>query len=96
MHLAGDHVLGDANAGVALDHHRGLLVHAGAVVAHVSLDLDGDRGVQPDRQGVPAAWIEHSPVGLVGLLGEGVQGGVEFADGGVRQVDHRHQARSQA
>jgi hypothetical protein len=39
-HRPGHHVLGHPDAAVAAHQHRGALVHAGAVVADVAVDLD--------------------------------------------------------
>src|SRR5215472_10269947 len=40
-------VLGDADAAMAVDDHLRLLVHAGAVVADMALDLDLERQIEP-------------------------------------------------
>ena len=37
------------------------LVHAGAVVAHVPVDLDVELGVEPARNGVRAARVDDPP-----------------------------------
>ena len=50
VHLARHHVFGDAGAGIAVDDDVGLLVHAGAVVADVTVDLDRDRSRQCRRR----------------------------------------------
>ena len=42
------------DAGVAVHADRRELVHAGAVVADVAVDLDLDPRVEPDRDGVRA------------------------------------------
>jgi hypothetical protein len=44
-----------------------LLVHAGAVVADMTLDRDRDRHVDTSRDLMPAAWIENVPMGFVGV-----------------------------
>src|SRR5262245_66686170 len=56
--LAGDHVLGDALAGIAMDDDVCLLVHAGAVVAHMSLDLDRYRYVHAGGDRMLATRVE--------------------------------------
>jgi hypothetical protein len=65
--LAGDHVLGDALAGIAMDDDVCLLVHAGAVVAHMPLDLDRDRHVDADGDRMLATRVEQAPIGFVGV-----------------------------
>ena len=50
-----------AHARVAVHADGRLLVHAGAVVAGVALDLDLDRRVDPDGDRVRAARVEHAP-----------------------------------
>ena len=67
MDKARHHVLGDARAGVAVDDDGRLLVHAGAVVADVAVDLDGDRRVEAGGDGVLAARVVDAPVALVGV-----------------------------
>jgi hypothetical protein len=49
---------------VAVNAHRGALVHAGAVVAHVTVDVDLHVGVDAHRDGVPAARVHHAPARL--------------------------------
>ena len=49
------------DAGVAVHAHGGVLVHAGAVVAGVALDLDLDRRVDAGGERVRAARVEHPP-----------------------------------
>ena len=39
-----------------------LLVHAGAVIADMAVDLDGDRRVEARGDGVAPARVEHAPV----------------------------------
>src|SRR4051812_39088673 len=105
-HRPGHDVLGDADARVAVHADRRLLVHAGAVVADVPVDLDGDRRVEPDRQRVRAARVDDAPMGRlrVGASGERVQPGVELAarsGGEVERLDRdvdvrRHQTRSRS
>ena len=55
----GHHVLGDAGARVAVHAHGRELVHPGAVVAGVALDLDLDLGVEPARDRVRAVRVER-------------------------------------
>ena len=57
-HRAGHDVLGAAHAHVAVHADGGLLVHAGAVVARVALDLDLDRSVDPHGERVRAARVQ--------------------------------------
>ena len=95
MHPPGHHVFGDARAGVAVDDDRRLLVHAGAVIADMSLDLDRDRRVDADGDRVLPARIEDAPVRFVGVGLEAMQRRVELAQRGLREIDSSHQCRSQ-
>ena len=79
MDDARHHVLGDADAGVAVDEHGGVLVHAGAVIADRPVDLDGDRRVDADGDGVVARGIVDDPVPLVGVGAEAMQRSVQLA-----------------
>ena len=67
VHAARHHVLGDARPGVAVDDDGGALVHAGAVIADMAVDLDGDRRVDAGGDGMLPARIEHAPMRLVGV-----------------------------
>src|SRR5262249_47588818 len=81
---AGHDVLGDPDATVALDPDRGELVHAGAVVADVTVDLDLVGGVEPNDDAVLAARVEHPhPADRIGQM----QTAVELADAVGRQVE---------
>jgi hypothetical protein len=95
MDLARHHVLGDALTGMAVHHDRRLLVHAGAVVADIAGDLDQNGDVDAHGHGMLAAWIEHVPVGFVGVRRQRVKGGVQFANRALGKVDGGHQLRSQ-
>ena len=55
------HVLGDPGARVAAHAHRRVLVHAGAVVADVAVDLDLELGVEPARDGVRTLRVDDPP-----------------------------------
>jgi hypothetical protein len=61
-HGARHHVLRDARPGVAADADRRPLVHPGAVVADVAVDLDLDVRVDPAGDGVGAVGIEPTQV----------------------------------
>ena len=72
--------------GVAVHAHGRLLVHAGAVVARVALDLDLDGRVDPDRERVRAARVQHAPVAR-GRVVDRVQRGVQLAQRRDGQVE---------
>src|SRR3954468_13071371 len=103
----GHDVLGDADARVAMHADRRLLVHAGAVVADVPVDLDRDRRVEADGEGVRAAGVDDAPVGGLGTGGAGPRvqarvepaprrgGEVEGLDGHVGPDRHQTRSRSQ-
>ena len=55
------HVLGEPRTGVAVHAHRRQLVHAGAVVADVTVDLDLDLGVDSARDRVRTVRVDDSP-----------------------------------
>ncbi len=74
------HVLGHADPGVAMDEHGSELVHAGAVIADRSVDLDGDRSVQAGGNGVPAGRSVDDPVPLVGIGMEAVERRVQLSE----------------
>ena len=95
VHAARHHVLGDADAGRAIDDDVGALVHAGAVIAGIAVDLDGDGGIDAGGDGMAAARIDHAEIGVVGPLPEIVQHLIEFAECRDLQIDGRHQCRSQ-
>ena len=71
MDPPGHHVFGDTLAGVAVEDDVRLLVHAGAVIADMSLDLDRDRRVDAGSDRVLSARIEHTPMRFVGVRREG-------------------------
>ena len=79
VHAARHHVLGDADAGRAVDDDIGALVHAGAVIADIAVDLDGDGCIDAGGDGMAAARIEHAEIGVVGPLREIVQHLIELA-----------------
>src|SRR4051794_8208417 len=89
---AGHDVLGDADTRVAVHADRRLLVHAGAVIADVAVDLDRDRRVEPDRERVRSARVDDAPVGRLrlGAAREGVEPRVELAAGGPRAGGRLH------
>ena len=95
MDEARHHVLGDADPGIAMDQHGGELVHAGAVIADVAVDLDGDRRVQPGGDGVPSAgWSTIQCRSLVSGL-QAVKRRVQLAERRRAEIDVRHDQRSQ-
>ena len=67
VHAARHHVLGDADAGIAVDHDGGVLVHAGAVIADMAVDLDVDRRVEPAAMAWRPRGLIDGPVRLVGV-----------------------------
>src|SRR5215211_1909703 len=96
----GHDVLGQADARVPVHAHGRALVHAGAVVADVAVDVDLDLGVDPDGDRVRAARVRDAPPGRRIRL---VQALVEVAqrrDGEIDRLDrvgdrHHTLARSQ-
>ena len=77
--LARHHVLGGAGSGGAVHDDGRLLVHAGAVIADGPLDLDVERRIDADGDGVLALGVEHFPLRLVGAGRLLVQKLVELA-----------------
>ena len=68
------HVLGDARAGVAKQAHGRALVHASAVVADVSVDLDLRIGVHAAGDGVRPVRVLHAPArGAAHVVGKVVE-----------------------
>ncbi len=85
---AGHDVLRDAGAHVAVHANRRALVHAGAVVANVSHDLDLDRRVDPAGDGVHPVRVEHAPAADRRVVaGDIVQALVQLTQRGRREVD---------
>ncbi len=82
VNLAGHHVLRQAGAGIAVHLHFGLLVHAGAIVAHMAIDRDFQRGIQTARQSMHALGIGNSEAARFGVL----QGLVGLPDGDLLKV----------
>jgi hypothetical protein len=81
-------VLGDARAGVAVDAHGRELVHAGAVVADVPLDLDLHVRVDAAGDGVRAVRVDDPPMPRSwALAGELVEAAVELRQRRDREVD---------
>ncbi|MCY1538710.1 hypothetical protein D9M68_742630 [compost metagenome] len=95
-HGAGHHVLGHADTDVAVHGDAGLLVHAGAVVAGVALDIDAHGLVHAHGQVVLAGRVGHHPFAVLHFA---VQGLVQITHRGAGKVDCLHasapQARSQ-
>ena len=58
---------------------RGALVHAGAVITDMAVDLDRNARVHAHRQRVPSARVQHLPVRRVGVRAEIVQRLVQLA-----------------
>ena len=77
----GHHVFRHAHADVAVHGDGGLLVHAGAVVAGMTLDIDGQRGIHADGQVVLAVRVGDHPFTVVQLADLLMQGLVEIAHG---------------
>ena len=99
------HVLGQARARVAVHAHGRELVHAGAVVANVPVDVDLDLGVDAARHGVRAARVADphcAPLGaseVVEALVERAQrrlGEVEGLDCGAHATRSRSQTYTRA
>jgi hypothetical protein len=97
----GHEVLGDAGGRVPVHADGGALVHARAVVADVTLDLDLDVGVEPARERVRAVRIQDPPVARARLAREVVEALVQLSHRGRLEIDdldrlrrrsHRHQA----
>jgi hypothetical protein len=87
-HRPGHDVLRETHAGVAVHAHRRALVHAGAVVAHVALDVDLDIRVDADRHRVPPARVHHVPTGVRRRVRiEVVQPLVQLAQRGDVEID---------
>src|SRR3546814_20551906 len=61
----GHHVFRHADADVAMHGDGGLLVHAGAVVAGMPLDIDGQGGIHADGQVVLAIRVGDHPFAVV-------------------------------
>jgi hypothetical protein len=82
----GHDVLRQADAGVPVHAHGRVLVHSCAVVARVAHDLYLDVGVDPRRQRVRAARVEHAPVARP-VVADRVQRRVEVAQLRLGEVD---------
>ena len=67
VHRSGHHVFGDTLPGVTVEHDRRLFVHSPAVIANVSLDLDGDRRVDTGSDRMLPARIKYPPMGFIGI-----------------------------
>jgi len=78
-----------------MDEHGGELVHAGAVIADRSVDLDGDRRIEPGGDGVTAGRAVDDPVPLIGIGPQPMQRRVERAQRRGAEIDFRHDQRSQ-
>src|SRR5262249_33657500 len=74
------------DAGVAVDPHRGRLVHAGAVVPHVTVDLDLHVGVETAGDCVGPGGVDDPPAGRAGLAGQVVQTLVQLAQRRLGQI----------
>ena len=88
-HHARHHVLGHADAAVAVDADGRVLVHAGAVVADVAVDLDLVGTVESDRDRVLAAWVEHAHAAARRRRRRIVQALVQLADAVGREVERQ-------
>ena len=60
---------------------RGLLVHATAIIPRAAPHGDLDWRVQPDRDGMGPARVQHFPLGCVGLHRLRLQRCVHLAQG---------------
>ena len=87
------HVLGDADARAAVDDDGRLLVHAGAVIADVAIDLDGRGRIDTDGDGVTATRIEDPELRLGSAGVETVQHLVELTQARDLQIDRLHRPR---
>src|SRR5882724_2543477 len=96
VNQSGHHVFGYAGPGIAVNPDFGLLVHAAAIVADVTLDLDLDRGIDADADRVLALRILDLPERLVGVRREPVQCLVDLTHRGDVQIVCRHYGCSQA
>jgi uncharacterized protein YqfA (UPF0365 family) len=88
------HIFGDTLAGIAFDDDGRLFVHAGAVVADVTVDLDKERAVEAGGDRMLPARIEHPPMRLVGVGRQSMQSRVELAHRAPGEVDIWHQCNS--
>jgi hypothetical protein len=88
------HVLGQARARVSVHPHGRALVHAGAVVADVTLDLDLDVRIEAARDRMCAVRVEDAPATLArSLVREVVQLLVQLAQGRHGEVDNLDRGR---
>src|SRR6185369_3457848 len=96
---AAHHVFREARARVAVHAHGRELVHAGAVVADVPVDVDLDLGVDAAGHGVRATRVAHPDLGTA-RAGEVVQVLVERAQRRLGEVEGRdcgaHATRSRS
>ena len=67
-----------------------MLVHAGAVIADMAVDMDLDGLGQADGAGMLAMHVGQLPQPLIGVLGQVVEAAVELAQRGLGQVDDVH------
>ena len=67
------------------------LVHARAVVAHVTVDLDLDVGIEPTRDGMRAARVDDAPAPRPRpTVREVVQALIQLAQRSRLEIDHLH------
>ena len=72
-----------------MDPDGRVLVHAGAVVADVSVDLDLVGTVESDRDRVLSAWVEHAHAAARGRDVGFMQPLVQIADAVARKVERQ-------
>ena len=90
---AGHHVLRHPDAAVARDPHGRVLVHPGAVVADVPVDLDLELAVQTGGERVGALRVVDPPVRCGPAVASVVQPLVELPHGRGREVDRLESGR---
>src|SRR5215470_11587581 len=83
VHATRHDVLRHAGSGIAVDGDGGSLVHAGAIVAHMTFDGDIELAVEPSDNGVKAARILDEKIALARRMQEPV----DLPDGHVRKIE---------
>ena len=63
-HRTGHHVLRHPGTDIAVDSDRGTLVHTGAEVARMTVNLHRQLLIKPAGNIVLARWLEHLPLTL--------------------------------
>ena len=75
--------------------HVGVLVHRGAIIADIALNLDAHRRINADGNSMLAARIGDLPSGFIGVPLKLMQSRVEFAQRLFGKIKCDHAARSQ-